>query len=112
MLHRPYTPAIIAKSVQTLIPTIKKYSEELQRPKGKPVQTQPSPSHLISHAMSTAPSQPLSEHDANMVTCLFPSLRSLEQGTRSAHGRKILAEHLNEIKAQHMIEFWEDEWII
>lgn len=77
----------------------------------KQLQKTPDLTTLVAHATTTAPMQPLSGHDANILTSHFPSLRLLEEATRTSSGRNSLAELLGSAVASNMVDFWEDEWI-
>ena len=56
--------------------------------------------------------QPLSEHTANIITDLFPSIRALEEGTRTYAGREKLYTYFDKGIAGNIIDFWEDEWLL
>lgn len=67
---------------------------------------------LIAQATATAPAQSLSEHTSNILSDICPSIKALEEKTRTEHGRARLHEYLDEHAVQDIIDFWEDEWIV
>lgn len=64
------------------------------------------PTSLLSHATATAPHLPLSEHDTNVLSDLFPSFRTLSQAVTTPEGRDIVREYFDEETARNIIEFW------
>ena len=69
-------------------------------------------SQLIAHATTSAPIQPLSQDQAHVVSRLFPSVKDLEKGTRTAEGQAKIRRYLDRATARDIIDFWEDEWIV
>ena len=102
----------MAQSTESLLPTLEKYVHELKKTRDLHPQTMPQPTILVAQATSTAPGQPLSKHDANVLTDLFPSIRLLEEATRSTAGRETITEWFDPSTGRNMIDFWEDEWIV
>jgi hypothetical protein len=75
------------------------------------LQKTPNLTTLVAHATTTAPMQPLSRPDANILTSHFPSLRLLEEATRTSSGTKSLTELLGPATTKNLVDFWEDEWV-
>lgn len=107
-------PVIMVRAIESLLSTLEKYVAELVQETDLPRQPVPPPpcSGLMTCATSTAPSQPLSEHDANLLTALFPSIRRLEEGTSTSQGRKLIRDYFDPGTEQDLMDFWKDEWIV
>lgn len=75
------------------------------------MQQPPNLSTLAAHATTTAPDQPLSEHDAVVLTNRFPSMHARVEATRTASRENGIAPLLGPAIAINVIDFWEDEWI-
>ncbi|OAP63735.1 hypothetical protein AYL99_02962 [Fonsecaea erecta] len=105
-------PILIVLSVESIISTMEHYIQELH--KKYEVKTPPMvlPTALVAHATTSAPSQPLSQHDASVLTDLYSSIRELEEATRTSRGREQLTEYLGPVVTKNLVDFWEDEWII
>lgn len=99
-------------AMETLLITLEKYTAELVHETDLHRQWIPQPAHFWSYATSSAPRQPLSHQDANVLTDLFPSIRDLEEGTRTSHGRKLIRDYFDPGTEQDLVDFWRDEWII
>lgn len=112
MQETSLTPIIIAGSTRLLIPTISEYLEQIVGIENARKLQLPLPTDLVSHATSSAPIQPLSNQDADVLIDTFPSLGSLEQGTRGVDGTRTLVDCLGSSTAFYLAEFWEDEWLI
>ena len=69
----------------------------------------PLPTALVAYA--TTSSEPLTQHDANILTDICHSIRELEAATRTDSGQATIEEYLNPIVARGVIDFWKDEWI-
>ncbi len=104
-------PIVLALSVESILPVLERYMREFDVQQEKQLQKTSDLTTLVAHATTTAPMPPLSGHDANILTSHFPSLRLLEEATRTSSGRNSLAELLGSAVASNMVDFWEDEWI-
>ncbi|KAF5864234.1 hypothetical protein ETB97_008231 [Aspergillus alliaceus] len=60
---------------------------------------------LLSHVTSESPDI-LSEQETNILSDLFPSLRSLSQAMRTLEGWGILVDYLGEARAKEIAGFW------
>ena len=92
--------------------TLENFVEKLKEPTQDRHTRAALPVQLIAHATASAPDRPLTEHQARIVNDLFPSIRDLERGTRTAEGQDELRAQLNPATAKDIIDFWEDEWIV
>lgn len=70
------------------------------------------PISLIPQMTTTAPREPLSERDTNVLSDLVSSMPELARATASPEGRSVLTEYLGCETAQAVIDFWEDEWVV
>jgi len=104
-------PIILALSVESILPVLERYTKEFDVRQEKQLQKTPNLKTLVAHAITTAPMQPLSGHDANILASHFPSLRHLEEATRTSSGRNSLTELLGPAVTRNVVDFWEDEWI-
>ncbi|KAK5258721.1 hypothetical protein LTR40_007350 [Exophiala xenobiotica] len=104
-------PIILALSVESILPVLERYMKEFDVRQQTQLQKTPDLTTLVAHATTTAPMQPLSPHDANILTSHFRSLRHLEEATRTSSGRKGLTELLGPAVTKNLVDFWEDEWI-
>lgn len=99
-------------SAELILPYLEKYLEISQRRLVIPRRPLVLPTTLIAQATASGPLRPLSEHAANVIRDLFPSLEKLEEGTRSQAGREKIYEYLDKTSADNVIDFWEDEWVV
>jgi hypothetical protein len=109
----PTSPIISVSEPSAFFPSIKEYGEALGRTP-KQLQSLPSSSSalaLLEHVAAGGPSQRPSQHDINVLSDLFPSLRALSSAIRTEDGRKLLADYLRDSVGSAVIEFWEQEWI-
>ncbi|EXJ73967.1 uncharacterized protein A1O5_02261 [Cladophialophora psammophila CBS 110553] len=111
MLDVSPAPILIALSIESVLPTIERYIQELHKNFEIKLPPLPMPTTLVAHACTTAPIRPLSPHDANILTDLCHSIRELEEATRTSSGREQLAEYLGPAVTKNIVDFWEDEWI-
>lgn len=105
-------PIVMVLVMEKLVSTIQRYCAELVHGPDSPRHQVSSASSVIRYATSTAPGQPLSEHDAKVLTDLFPSIRGLEEGTRTDYGRSAIREYFDPGKEQDLVDFWLEEWIV
>ena len=103
-------PLIFVPSPQVLLSYLEYYVSTLPtirapKPRSVPV----FPTRLIAQATAGAP---LSEHDASVLSELFPSIRALEEGTRTIEGREKIDAYFDKVTADSILEFWDDEWIL
>jgi len=101
----------MALSVESILPTLDRYLEELKQEheiRSHPTQT---PTSLVANATVSAPLQLLNQHDGNVLTDLCHSVREVEEITRTANGKEMLVEYLGPVVAKNIVDFWEDEWI-
>lgn len=102
----------MVRAMESLVSTLKKYVAELVHETDLPRHAIPLPTGIVAYATATAPPQPLSEHDANVLTGLFPSIRRLEEGRRTSQGRKMIRDYFDPATEQDLMDFWKDEWIV
>ncbi|KAH0832792.1 hypothetical protein FOPE_01445 [Fonsecaea pedrosoi] len=112
MLGVSPVPILTASSIESIVPTVERYIQELNKKYEIKIPPMPMPTTLVAHASTSAPAQPLSAHDANVLTDLCSSIRGLEEATRTNNGRERLAEYLGPVVTKTLVDFWEDEWII
>ena len=105
-------PHFFLPNPDVLLPYLEKYLEKSQRRLVIPRRPFILPTTLIAQATASAPLQNLSEHTANVLSDLFPSLKKLEEGTRTQAGREMIYEYLDKTSADNVIDFWEDEWVV
>ena len=105
-------PPLLMASATKVLPLLEKHIQQLKQPLQPTSHPTVLPTNLIAHATSTAPSRPLSEHDANVLTDLFSSIKEVEAGTRTATGQGIIHDWLDAKTAKGVIEFWADEWLV
>lgn len=82
-----------------------KYVEDIRNPP----RLTPSPmipAALLSQATITAPYQPLTEFESNVLSDLFPTLRDVCLAARSEQGRRILREYLDSQTVDNIVAFW------
>jgi len=103
--------AIIVPSPEQILPHLETYVEVLCHPVPPPQNPMCMPTQLLAHTTAAAPGQPLSEHDANVLSDLFPSMRALEEATRTTQGKAVIREYFDSKTAANIIDFWENEWI-
>jgi hypothetical protein len=63
------------------------------------------------HRMRAPSSLSLPEQDANVLSVLFPSLKSLSQAVRTQKGRFALDEHLGSQLAMDIAQFWKEDHV-
>lgn len=51
----------------------------------------------------------LSEHDMNILSDLFPSMRVLSQAVRSQEGQAVIADYLEEEVTRGLVAFWQQD---
>jgi hypothetical protein len=54
---------------------------------------------------------PLPEQDANVLSDLFPSLKSLSQAIRTQEGRSVLDEYLGSQLGTDIAQFWKEDQV-
>lgn len=104
-------PVLPIPDVSSLLTTLSDYLKGAQ-PCPKQVQAPRLLTNLIGQATASAPAKPLSEHDANVVSDIFPSLQKFEEATRTQQGQAKLFNFLDRTTAENIIDFWADEWIV
>lgn len=67
---------------------------------------------LIAQATASAPAKPLSEHDTNVISDIFPSMKEFEEATKTQRGQAKLSNFLDKATAEDIVDFWSDEWIV
>ncbi|KAE8350147.1 hypothetical protein BDV28DRAFT_139720 [Aspergillus coremiiformis] len=60
---------------------------------------------LLSHITDTY-TNILAEHDTNILSDLFETLRSLSQAVRTLEGWEVLVDYLGEVRAREVAKFW------
>jgi hypothetical protein len=105
-------PVVLVLSTNDIFATIERYVKELGTKIETSLRPNPVPSALVAHATTTAPFQPLSQRDTKVLTDSFPSIRLLEEATRSHSGRNRIASLLGPIISENISDFWEDEWMV
>ncbi|KAE8421925.1 hypothetical protein BDV36DRAFT_18553 [Aspergillus pseudocaelatus] len=63
---------------------------------------------LLSHVTSAHPNV-LSDQERNILSDLFPSLRSLSQAVRSREGWNVLVDYLGEVRTREIADFWDHD---
>lgn len=63
----------------------------------------PDPLELLKFTTSSVA---LTQHDVNILSDLFPSLKGLSQAIRTPEGRSLLDEYLGTAKALSIVGFW------
>jgi len=106
------TPTIPVLNGAALLHTIQSYVAALQQILRTRQTHSQAPAFLFPHVTTSAPERPLSENTANILNDLFPSVRALEEATRTNEGRTNLRNWLDARTAEEIIDFWEDEWIV
>ncbi len=104
-------PVLPVPDISSLFTMLKDYLNGFQ-PAIRPMYRAPVVTTLIAQAVASAPAKPLSEHDANVVSDIFSSLREFEEATRTRQGQAKLREFLDKTTAEDVIDFWADEWIV
>ena len=61
---------------------------------------------LLSHTTTFISSYSSSEHNTNILSDLFPSLRALSRAVRSHEGQVIVKEYLGDEVALGVVGFW------
>jgi hypothetical protein len=74
----------------------------------QPIQTE----QLMAHATATAPGRLLAQRQTITLSRLFHSIQSLEAGTRTVEGQRLIQQTLGAVVARDVIDFWEDEYIV
>lgn len=69
------------------------------------------PTRLLRQVTATAPTRPLSEHSANVLSDICHSIRDVAAITESERGMKVLEDYLGEEDAKNIESFWAEEWI-
>lgn len=74
----------------------------------------PSPSvadslSLLSCTTASAPALTLSQHDTNILSDLFPSMRALNQAVCSQEGQVVIADYLGEEVTRGLVAFWQQD---
>lgn len=106
-------PALPVPGVSLLLTTLDAYLREIKSPPPKLDPTPPiSACLLLPYATASAPMKPLSEHNSNVVSDTFSSLRALEEATRTQQGQAQLCNLVGRITAEDIVDFWADEWIV
>lgn len=62
---------------------------------------------LLSHTTAFISLQPLLEHDTNVLSDLFPSMRALSQAICSHEGQATVREYLGDEVALGVVRFWD-----
>lgn len=104
-------PLIIVLSLESILPALEHYIKQLERRVENIPLPNPSLTTMLTHATAQAPMRPLSVHEANLLSCICPSIRDLEEATRTSNGRERIISSMGLTTAQYILEFWEDEWI-
>ena len=112
ILQPSMPPIVMVQVMEKLVSTLQKYITELTKGTNSSHQLTPSPTRVVAYATSTAPRQPLSEHNTKILTDLFPSICGLEGGTRTENGRTAIREYFDAVTEQELMDFWKDEWIV
>lgn len=95
-------------SVDLVVPYLQSYVEEFLKPTPLVRGPQVQPSTMFTHASV----QPLSHDAAYALTDMFPSIKALEEATRTAEGVELLHQYFDESVVRNLVDFWADEWII
>jgi hypothetical protein len=101
-------PIIPILSPADLLPSLQAYIKDLEEPPQLNT-SPPIPTLLLSHATTAAPYCPLTAHDTNILSDLFPSLRALDKAVKTKEGKEILADYFEAETARRIIGFWNRE---
>jgi hypothetical protein len=104
-------PVLPIPDISSLLPTLEDYLKGIQ-PSTRQFLEQPMFTNLIAQATASAPAKPLSEHDTNVISDIFSSLKDFEGATRTQRGRAKLYNFLERTTAEDVVDFWADEWIM
>jgi hypothetical protein len=110
LLALPPVPALLALSVEDTLPSLHRYIEELQKEVVTRLPPTPLPTELVAHATTSV--QPLTQHNAHVLTRLCHSIRELEESASTDGGRTRLLEHLGPTVTKDIVDFWKDEWVV
>jgi hypothetical protein len=102
-------PILTIPHVGSLLPSLRVYINDLEKSTvmSQALSSEPTmPSPLLSYATTTAPHIPLSEHDTNILSDLFPSFRDLSQALMTPEGRQLVREYFDEDTARGIIKLW------
>ncbi|KAL8742450.1 MAG: hypothetical protein Q9184_008254, partial [Pyrenodesmia sp. 2 TL-2023] len=69
------------------------------------------PTDLLRRVTATAPTQLLSEHSANVLSDICPSIRHVAAATESEQGMQALEDYLGEEDARNIESFWAGDWM-
>ena len=108
--HLESLAVIPVSDAASIVPALNGYIAALQQTTART--RKHNPAFLVPHATTSAPNQTLSENTANILSDLFPSVRALEEATRTRTGQTDLRNWVDAFTADDIIDFWEDEWIV
>jgi hypothetical protein len=111
MLEHGDHPILLARTAVQVLPLIEKHLTQLGQIVEFP-STSTAPVTVLAHATSAMPSRMLSKQDIKELIVRFPSIKAIEEATRTIGGQRLLCNILGSQTAKEMIEFWEDEWLI
>ncbi|KAL1993237.1 hypothetical protein VTN49DRAFT_3186 [Thermomyces lanuginosus] len=102
-----WIPIIPVLEPSALLPAIQEHCRSLRRG-ARRLESPPTTSSmaLLNLVVSGGRLQPLSQHDVNVVSDLFPTFRDLSSAVRRGEGRRLLADYLGEPGARSIVEFW------
>lgn len=104
-------PVLPAQSVEDITKILRIYlDDEIPR---VPAQVHDASAKVVlAQATAAVPHRTLSPKDIETVLRLFGSISGLERATRDDADKRKLIEQFGQRKAQEMIEFWQEEWMI
>jgi hypothetical protein len=97
----------ITEYFQSLSPDITQWLNTIEESLHSPSQT----FFLLRHMTAFAPHELISEHDANIISDLFPSFQALSTAVRTVEGRQLLEDYLGLTTARNVVDFWKSERI-
>ncbi|KAL8919186.1 MAG: hypothetical protein Q9208_006946 [Pyrenodesmia sp. 3 TL-2023] len=77
----------------------------------KSYRTPPLPTDLLRRVTATAPTHLLSEHSANVLSDICPSIRHVAAATESEQSMQALEDYLGEEDARNIESFWAGDWM-
>jgi hypothetical protein len=100
--------AYSGEQVMNVLEAFVKRLEAVDVCESQPIQTE----QLMAHATAKAPGRLLAQRQTTTLSRLFHSIQSLEAGTRTVEGRRLIQQTLGAVVARDVIDFWEDEYIV
>lgn len=106
-----HIPIIPINDASSFLQSIIEYFENLSPALSYGITITKEPGHsvqtfsLLRHMMVTGPLELISEHDAYIISDLFPSFQALSVAIRTAQGRQLPEDYLGSVTARYLIDF-------